>query len=170
MSNRVMAAEEDGVATVRALEQLYRSRYRRFLRVALGIVGSRDAAADVVQEAFARALRARHGFRGDSSLESWVWRAVINAACTQRSRMRRDDELDEEHEPRADSAAEPWPELRAAVAALPDRQRHALFLRHYADMGYAQIAEVLSVAPGTVSATLHAAHASLRQTLGEVPR
>ncbi len=65
--------------------------------------------------------------------------------------------------------AEERRELRAAVAALPDRQRSVLFLRHYADLGYEQIAEVLGIARGTVAATLSQAHASLRQTI-EVPR
>jgi RNA polymerase sigma factor (sigma-70 family) len=51
------------------------------------------------------------------------------------------------------------------VAALPERQRQALFLRHYADLDYEQIAEVLGIARGTVSATLHAAHRALRETL-----
>lgn len=168
-----MTAEEGAGATVQALEELYRSRYRRFLRLALALVGSRDAAADVVQEAFARTLRARHGFRGEGSLESWVWRAVINAAHTHNEWTRAHLELDERHEHDergANGSVEPSPELRAAVAALPERQRHALFLRHYADLGYAQIGEVLGIAPGTVSATLHAAHGSLRRTLEEVAR
>jgi RNA polymerase sigma factor (sigma-70 family) len=155
--------------TTEALEQLYRSRYQRFLRLALALVGSRDAAADVVQEAFARALRARNDYRGEGSLESWVWRIVINLARTHTQRSRsllrpeRSDSL-----AAGDSQASAWPELRAAVAALPERQRHALFLRHYADLSYQEIGDVLGMARGTVSATLHGAHESLRRTLGEV--
>jgi RNA polymerase sigma factor (sigma-70 family) len=61
-----------------------------------------------------------------------------------------------------------WPELRAAVSALPERQRLALFLRHYADLDYEAIAFALGVRRGTVAATLHAAHESLRRTLTEV--
>jgi RNA polymerase sigma-70 factor (ECF subfamily) len=60
--------------------------------------------------------------------------------------------------------------LREAVAALPERQRLALFLRHYADLNYDQIAAVLGVRRGTVAATLHAAHASLRMSVQEVER
>jgi DNA-directed RNA polymerase specialized sigma24 family protein len=48
-------------ASIEAVEQLYRTRYPRYLRLALAIVGSREAAADVVQEAFARVLRSRAG-------------------------------------------------------------------------------------------------------------
>ena len=68
---------------------------------------------------------------------------------------------------------EPAPEideLRTAVAALPERQRLAVFLRHYADLDYAAIAETLEIAPGTVGATLSAAYASLRTSLEEADR
>jgi DNA-directed RNA polymerase specialized sigma24 family protein len=43
-----------------------------------------------------------------------------------------------------------------------------VFLRYFADLGYRDIAEVLDVKVGTVSATLHAAHVSLRSALSEV--
>ena len=56
----------------------------------------------------------------------------------------------------------------AALASLPERQRLALFLRYYADLDYAGIAEALGISRGTVSATLHAAHANLQTKLKEV--
>jgi DNA-directed RNA polymerase specialized sigma24 family protein len=52
---------------------------------------------------------------------------------------------------------------------LPDRQRFILFLRYYADLDYGAIATALDLSPGTVGATLHAAHATLRERLQEVP-
>jgi RNA polymerase sigma factor (sigma-70 family) len=57
--------------------------------------------------------------------------------------------------------------VRAAVAALPERQRLTLFLRYYADLDYDAIAATLGVASGTVGATLNAAHAALRGSLKE---
>lgn len=60
--------------------------------------------------------------------------------------------------------------MRAAVAALPERQRLALFLRHYADLDYESIAAALGVRRGTVAASLHAAHETLRETLTGVKR
>lgn len=56
-------------------------------------------------------------------------------------------------------------ELRARVAALPERQRLAVFLRYYADLDYAGIAAALEVDVGTVSATLNQAHRNLRARL-----
>lgn len=162
-----MGNEED--ASVAALEELYRSRYRAFLRVATAVTGSAETAADMVQEGFARALRHRHEFRGEGSLEAWVWRTVLNVARTDTRRSRR-ERAGDPPEPAAagNGHAADWPELRAAVAALPERQRQALFLRHYADLSYDEIADVLGIARGTVAASLHAAHETVGRTLREV--
>jgi sigma-70-like protein len=46
------------------------------------------------------------------------------------------------------------------VAELPERQRLVVFLRYFADLDHARIAEALEIRPGTVAATLHAAHGS----------
>lgn len=56
---------------------------------------------------------------------------------------------------------------RELIAGLPERQRMVLFLRYFADMTYDAIAETLEISPGTVGATLNAAHASLRGRLEE---
>ena len=45
-----------------------------------------------------------------------------------------------------------------------------LFLRYYADLDYAGIAEALGISRGTVSATLHAAHSNMQTQLTEVDR
>lgn len=168
--NKVMAQRETGALSIDSLEAIYRHSYGRFLRVAQAIVGERETAREVVQEAFAKAIRDRSGFRGSGGPEAWVWAIVVNLA---RSLVRqRAGRVDLEAERFAASNGQPGecPELRAAVAALPDRQRLAVFLRHYADMDYEQIAGVLDIERGTVAATLHTAHAALRKQLTEVPR
>ena len=58
--------------------------------------------------------------------------------------------------------------LAAAIQALPERQRLAVFLRYYADLEYRQIGEVLGIATGTVSAALNAAHHTLARQLNGV--
>jgi RNA polymerase sigma factor (sigma-70 family) len=54
--------------------------------------------------------------------------------------------------------------VRAWVSSLPERQRLVVFLRYFADLDYRSIAAALDVEVGTVSATLAAAHASLRRS------
>ena len=148
------------------IEALYRDRFRHFKRVAVAIVGDAERAVDAVHDGFADAIRGRSGFRGEGSLEAWVWRCVVNAAL----RARKPAEALELHEEwhRRNGHEELEPDvLRAAVAALPERQRLVLFLRYYADLDYHTIATAVGVRTGTVSATLHAAHAALRAVLEE---
>jgi RNA polymerase sigma factor (sigma-70 family) len=80
------------------------------------------------------------------------------------------DELLERGEALTNGGLDARDELRVAVALLPERQRLVLFLRYYADLDYAAIADALEIAPGTVAATLNAAHATLHRTLQEVAR
>jgi RNA polymerase sigma-70 factor, ECF subfamily len=153
------------------IEMLYRNRFQHFLRVALAITRDYERALDAVQEGFGDAIRGRHRFRGEAPLEAWVWRAVVNAS-RDAARARPAGELALNAEPPSSTnghAAGPSDELRAAIAALPERQRLMLFLRHYADLDYRSIATALGVSGGTVSATLSQAHARLRDVLQEVP-
>lgn len=102
------------------------------------------------------------------SLEAWLWRIVVNEARRLGAAERRAPEptplILTDELPSANGAVEHGT-VEALVAALPERQRLALFLRYYADLDYAGIAAVLDVTPGTVAATLHAAHAALRPHL-----
>jgi RNA polymerase sigma-70 factor (ECF subfamily) len=155
--------------TTEALEQLYRDRYRTFRDVLAGIVGSHDLAREVVQEAFARALHERRRFRGEGSLEAWVWRIAFNVALKARRDLRREWELDRQFPP---STSSPDADVRSAVQALPPRRRLVVFLRYFADLSYAEIAEVMGVAEGTVAAALAQAKAELGRSLEfeETPR
>jgi RNA polymerase sigma factor (sigma-70 family) len=149
-------------STTTELERLYRDRYRTFLRVALALLHDRERAYDAVQEAFARSLHAHRTFRGDGGVEAWVYATLVNVC---RDVLRRGEAPPEP--PRRNGRPEPHPELRAAIAGLPERQRLAVFLRYYADLDYDTIAAVLGVERGTVAASLHAAHANLRVSLKE---
>ena len=139
------------------IEALYRSSYAAYYRVALGMLRDREKAHDAVQEAFARAVRGQGSFRGSGSLRGWVWRSLTRVC------------LDELRTPEARvqplrsvvQALQPDDSIRAAVAALPERQRWTVFLRYYADLSYEEIGQVLGVERGTVAATLHAARKAL---------
>lgn len=150
-----------------ALGRVYGRGYRRFLRVAEGIVRDGELARDVVQDAFARALRGRFEDRGAGSLEGWVWRIVVNTARNAvRDRPLLQPPPPEILDERAASNGRPVVgELLALLVTLPERQRLVLFLRYYADLDYQRIAEVLEIQPGTVGATLNQAQAALRRAL-----
>ena len=154
---------------IEAIEAVYRGRYATFLRLAIALLGDAERARDAVQEAFAKAIRARSSHRGAGTLDAWLWRTLVNVCLDERRRARLVGPLPDE--PAASNGhVEEWPELRAAVAALPERQRLVLFLRHYADLDYETIAQALGLRRGTVAATLNAAHTALRRAMTEVTR
>ena len=142
---------------------MYRDRYSTYLRVAAAITGSVDLGHDAVQEGFARAIRSRGSYKARGPVEGWLWRVVVNAA-----RDRRGPLFEPEIEQAAHAASTEPGALRAAIARLPERQRLAIFLRYFADLDQASIAQALAVRPGTVAATLHAARETLRESLEEV--
>lgn len=153
--------------TAAEIEALYRARSHAFLYSVTAFLRDGEAALDVVQEGFAIALRRRESFRGDASLETWLWRIVLNLARDRQRALQRQPLA--EMSDLAQEAADPATDgIRASLLRLPERQRLAVFLRYYADMSYAQIAEALGVKPGTVAASLNAAHAALRQQIEEV--
>lgn len=151
------------------LEQLYRDRYAHFVRVATAITGDSHTGRDAVQAAFATAVRKRRSFRGSGPLEAWLWRILVHEARRERRSVVSTGVAPPESAGNGHPVDDGTP-IRAWVASLPARQRAAVFLRHYADLDYATIADLLGVRVGTVSATLNAAHANLRTQLEEVDR
>ena len=67
-------------AAVAEIEAVYRSRLDAFVRVCTALLGSREQAIDAVHDGFAAALTRRASFRGDGSIEGWLWAVVLNAA------------------------------------------------------------------------------------------
>ncbi|HEY2328113.1 MAG TPA: RNA polymerase sigma factor [Gaiellaceae bacterium] len=142
-----------------ALEKLYRERYAGFRRALTPVAGSYDAAHDVVQESFARALTNRRQCRDEATIAGWVWRIAWNVALERRSPG---------HEVPFEEAfvatlVEPAddPELERALTALPPRRRLIFFLRYFADFSYAEIATACEISEGTVAAALARARAEL---------
>jgi RNA polymerase sigma factor (sigma-70 family) len=140
------------------IESLYRADFRQFERVARAVTGDRESALEAVQEGFADALRHAGQWTGRGSLEGWVWRCVVNRARKARPRRSVDLLVDEV----GGSGDHEDADLRVRLAALPERQRLVVFLRYFAELEYREIAAALEIETGTVSATLHAAHANLR--------
>jgi RNA polymerase sigma-70 factor, ECF subfamily len=145
------------------LERLYRREFVRFVRVATAITRDADVAADVVQESFARAIKHHGDFRDEGPLEAWIWRIVLNEA--KRAPTSRAVGEFATQAPAANGSSLDETAVRVLIAALPERQRLAVFLRYYADLDYRTIARVLAIETGTVSATLAAAHRSLREAI-----
>ena len=136
--------------------------------LATQILGNADDAADAVHDAFATVLGRPGAYDASRGpLKPWFLRIVRNR-CIDLLRRRRvtdgavDDIADQGVTPeRAAELDDRDRNLRQALAALDDAQRQIIVLRDYMDLPYAQIAEVLDVAPGTVMSRLHRARLAL---------
>jgi RNA polymerase sigma-70 factor (ECF subfamily) len=141
--------------------------------LAIQILGNADDAADAVHDSFATVLARPEAFDRDKGpLRPWFFRVVRNR-CLDMIRRRRGDAGAVEQ--LIDSA--PGPEERladaqraaqvsAALSTLPRDKREIIVLRDYLDLSYAEIADVLDVAPGTVMSRIHRARISLKEVLG----
>ena len=150
-------------AAAEQIEDVYRRRYSGFRHGAAALAGSYELAHDAVQDGFAAALEKRRQFRG-GSLVAWVWRIVARKALDLARRRGAGASVDERLPP-SSIVSERDPDIAAAVRALSPRRRLVVFLRYFADLSYAEIAEVCGVSEGTVAATLARAHADLRAAL-----
>jgi RNA polymerase sigma factor (sigma-70 family) len=155
------------------LERVYRAEFKAFMRTATAYLGDVEAARDAVQEGVANGIRNRASYRGEGTLEAWLWSVVLNAIRSHhRERAHTlvlgDAPLDTMPAALSTNGHVHAEAVRLAVRQLPERQRLVLFLRFYADMDYATIAALLGLSEGTVGASLSAARNTLRGLLGEV--
>lgn len=133
-------------------EAAYRDRYVAFRNALATVTGDFESAHDVVQEAFAEALRKRESYRSEGPIEAWIWRIALRLAFARRNP--RDvlplTEIAEPTLPEADLN----PVLAQALRRLPPKRRLIVFLRYFGDLSYAEISEVCGISEGTVAASL----------------
>jgi RNA polymerase sigma-70 factor (sigma-E family) len=162
-------------AAGRAVTQLYEAHALGMIRLAHIMLGDRQSAEDVVQEAFCGLYRRWSHLSDPASAVHYVRSAVLNGC---RSVLRR----------RATSLAPrglagvAWPAQSAesavltiaerdaimrAVRQLPPRQREALVLRFYLDLSAEETATTMGISPGSVRSATHRALASLGRMLQE---
>jgi RNA polymerase sigma-70 factor (ECF subfamily) len=153
-------------------------------RVALRRTGRLDTAEDLVQETVTRALAFQHQFRAGSNLPAWLCTILRSLHTTAYRRDRRAplmhklDLVGEDLGSRSvvgslatpsaeDSALSHWMDerLAAALQALPEHYRRTVVLCDVDGLSYAQAAEALGCALGTVMSRLHRGRARLRQAL-----
>jgi RNA polymerase sigma factor (sigma-70 family) len=135
------------------------------MRVCRALLGPHDA-DDAWSETFLAALRAYPDLRPDSNVRGWLVtiahrKAIDRNRATART-PRPSDRLPET--PTADDHPEPDPELRAALEALPPKQRGAVVYRYLADLSYAEIATLLDSSEAAARRSAADGIANLRKT------
>ena len=156
-----------------AFETMVREHRRRVFGLCYRYTGNAADAEDLVQEVFLRAYRALDGFRGDSSLSTWIYRIAVNVCLNWVSSKKRvsGDELPHDVVDGSPSPAEQLSReqtssaVRDAVRQLPEKQRMTLVLRVYEELTHKEIAEVMGCPVGTAKANFFFALKNLRKQL-----
>ena len=167
-----------------ACQELVGEHQRMVYHLALQLLGNHDDALDLSQDVFLTVFRSIRRFRGDSALQTWIYRIVINQARNRQRwwrRRRRADEvsldvfLSRGVEPAASEVStsperaldrkELGARLWEALRRLPFEQRSAVILRELHGMRYEEIAYSLGVTAGAVKSRLARARQTLRKEL-----
>ncbi len=175
----LVARWQDGDAG--AFEALVIRHQGPVYRLLRRMLGSREEAEDVAQEAFLSLHRHGHRFRGDARFSTFVYRVAANAALNRRRslgrRRARERQLasyqaagtDLQSAPRdpedAASGAEVQVEVQRALLELPPDLRIASILYDIEGVPYAEVARVLGIPEGTVKSRIHRARKALRDLL-----
>jgi RNA polymerase sigma-70 factor (ECF subfamily) len=180
----LLAAFQQGDAG--AFERLLRRHRGPLFTFLLRMLGDRERAEDLAQEAWLRVVKGAAAWNERAKFKSWLYAIARNLCFDQsrRDRFRRTESLDaaaedgEEAQPmgeriaspdagpeRAAASGELKPLLVAALLALPEEQREVFVLREQSGLGFKEIAEVVGVNENTVKSRMRYALEGLRKRL-----
>jgi RNA polymerase sigma-70 factor (ECF subfamily) len=161
-----------------SFEQLALPLFASLYNHAHWLTRNSSEAEDLVQETFAKALRAFDSFHPDTNFKAWIFRILRNAFLTTRTGIAsaRTVFLEDNPDTLDTTAAGPTPEdillrldnhaaLQAALEQLQPQLREALLLSDVEEMKYKDIALILDVPIGTVMSRISRARSTLRQLL-----
>lgn len=143
------------------------------LRFALRLCGDADVAEDIVQEALCRVLSQWRSYREEAAFRTWMLRIVLNVDRDRRRRHRDTEELppaEVDHRavspPEKAIAAELYGDIKAAIDALPSRQREAALLVLGEGLSSHEAAAVMQTSKANVQTCLHLARKQIARAIG----
>lgn len=163
---------------VDAYDILVTRHMKRAYSVAYRLLGQREDAEDLVQDAFMAALEKIDTFKKGHRFSPWFYRILVNRGLNSRKSrsLRRMDALppeivDTSRSPLRDTErAELRERLKAVLSMLPPRQKSIVELFELEGFSSLEIAEILGLSDGTVRWHLHQARGKLREALGPFAR
>ena len=160
-----------------AFNRLVTEYQQKVINISFGMLSDYEEACDAAQEVFVKIYRYIGGFRGDSSLSTWIYRITKNV-CSDFLRKRRenavsiddseknieinDNSFSPEH---SAEKTERQRLLRSAISELDENSRTVIVLYEMEDMSYEEISKVLDMPVGTVKSRLNRAREKLKKIL-----
>lgn len=164
-----------------AFEELFRKYQTYVFNICLGMLGNAEDASDVAQETFIKLHRRMDSFRGDASFSTWLYRVAVNLSISHirkrgRSRLElmEDVQLPEmtEHDehvvdPRAlVEQSENARLVRRILSTLPPEYRAVIVLRHFQQLAYEEIGDILGLNLSQVKTRLFRARKMFKERFG----
>lgn len=162
-----------------AFETLFRKYQTYVYNIGLGMLNNSEDAADITQETFLRLHRCIESFRGDSTFSTWLYRVAVNLCITEIRKKGRnryqflDDVLHDENAqiteeigPSPDEViaqAEDAQVVHRVLRTLPPDYRAIMVLRHFQQLAYEEIAEVLGLTISQVKTRLFRARKMFKE-------
>jgi RNA polymerase sigma factor (sigma-70 family) len=159
-----------------AVRALVARKLPRILSLAYRMLGDQAEAQDVAQDAMMRAWKqAPRWTPGQAKFDTWLHRVALNL-CYDRLRRRREIATDAPPErpdegPAPDRgllAADVGRRVAQAMAGLPDRQREALVLCHYQELGNIEAASLMEISVEALESLLGRGRRALRAALADL--
>jgi RNA polymerase sigma-70 factor (ECF subfamily) len=181
VNDDVRLIEEALAGQTVAFCQLVRKYQDRLYNTMVHLLGSREDAYDVVQDAFVQAFVKLETFQRTSSFYTWIFRIAHNTALSFHRRRRNTESVDKIRELSGGEPVDDAPgptdrleqqervnQVQAALSSLSEEHRTILVLREMDNFEYDVIAEMLALPVGTVRSRLHRARMQLREELKKV--
>jgi RNA polymerase sigma-70 factor (ECF subfamily) len=171
--------EEDVISVARCLrgdssafEAIVRRYQRVLFAVAHRMLGNYEDARDATQNVFVRAYEGLDSYDPERRFFSWIYRIAVNECLNVRRGRRPAEPLPDQMEAAGTDgpfqgveALERSTSIDAALGRLPEEQRLVIVLRHFADLSYAEISDVVGVPERTVKSRLFEARQRLAALL-----
>ncbi len=150
--------------------------FDRLYNFACWLTQDREEAEDLVQETYAKALKAFSSFQAGTNFRAWMYRILRNTFLTSRAGMKQSVPLEEEDGEDVVAVVEQTPEsdllrrtdidlIHRALDTLPVNYREALLLCELEEMSYRDIAATIGIPIGTVMSRLSRARRALREAV-----
>lgn len=184
LDDLITRARKRDPAAFDALVEIYSPRlYGYFYR----LTGGREDAEDLLQETFVRVVRMIGRYEHEGRFDAWLFRIATNLVRDRVRRQRRSPGLETpaaadsedsavlDQLPGADvetpenvlERSEQVDRLQQALAKLSEPEREVIFLRHFSQMSFKEVAEAMGTPLGTALARAHRGLARLRQLMEE---
>jgi len=164
------------VASDQQFEAVLATYQNKVFRLCYAMLGDRAAAEETAQDVFVRIWKALPGYRGESSLSTWIY-AIARNACLTSLKARASRHAVSLENPGVLAAAERAtsgtiapdrrPDILRLVGELPENYRRVVLLYHMEERSYEEVALMLDLPLGTVKTWLHRARRQLAVALVE---